>query len=119
MTLLVDYWATSPVFNAIADDTGFRATDGITQDQRLLLLGMAPANATVEVTRTDAGVVGTANADSYGRWTFNYTGTVLADGTYQFTAKATDLSGNVGPTSPALNVTVDTTAPSTTNDANP
>src|SRR6185369_12308530 len=56
---------------------------------------------------------GTATANGAGVWSFDYTGTTLAAGTYTFTATATDVAGNVSAVSPSFAVTVDTsvTAP--------
>ena len=50
-------------------------------------------------------------ADNNGNWTFNNTGTALADGTYVFTATATDPSGNVSALSLPYGVTIDTAPP--------
>ena len=46
-----------------------------------------------------------------GNWTFNYTGTALADGTYGFTATATDPDGYVSGLSYPFAVTIDTAVP--------
>jgi hypothetical protein len=55
--------------------------------------------------------VGTTVADGAGNWSFDYTGTTLADGNYNVTATASDAAGNLSVLSGALPVTVDTTAP--------
>ena len=55
--------------------------------------------------------IGTTVANSNGNWTFNNTGTALADGTYIFTATATDPNGNVSALSLPYGVTIDTTPP--------
>ena len=55
--------------------------------------------------------VGTTVADGAGNWSFDYTGTTLADGNYNVTATATDAAGNVSVLSGVLPVTIDTTAP--------
>jgi hypothetical protein len=98
----------APAITGIVNDTGASANDGITSDQTLLIVGTAQANATVQVYRGGTGAGSTA-ADAAGRWTFDYTGTTLAEGTYQFTARAMDVAGNLGPSSAAFSVTVDTT----------
>src|SRR5205823_3881273 len=69
---------------------------------------------TVEVFR-DGASVGTALTGADGGWSLDYTGTALADGTYAFTARATDAAGNTGTGSAPFAVTVDTViaAPST------
>src|SRR5205814_2816501 len=51
-------------------------------------------------------------ANGSGAWSFDYTGTTLAQGNYTFTATATDTAGNVSPVSGTFAVTVDTAAPS-------
>src|SRR5581483_10621288 len=112
--------ATAPAaatVTAIADDThpSFvgTATDGITNDTTLHILGTAEANSTVHVFQ-DNVEVGTVTADGSGNFDFDYTGTNLAEGGYDFTAKAEDAAGNVGSAASAFHVVVDTTAPSPT-----
>ena len=53
--------------------------------------------------------LGSAIAASNGD--FSITLSTLSDGTYSLTATATDVSGNTSPSSSALSITVDTTAP--------
>ncbi|CDL00463.1 conserved protein of unknown function [Magnetospirillum gryphiswaldense MSR-1 v2] len=110
-TVVVDTTApAAPSALTISSDTGNSATDGITSDTTLTIGGSAEANASVEVFK-DGVSIGTATADGTGAWSFDYTGTTLAEGSYAFTAIATDLAGNVGTASTAKAVTVDTTAP--------
>jgi pectate lyase len=101
----------APVITGIGNDTGASTTDGITSDTTLNLSGTAEANATVTVSRSTVGVIGTAIANSSGDWEFNYSGTTLADGSYLFTAFATDSAGNVSTVSADFAVTIDTAAP--------
>ncbi|PTY02109.1 hypothetical protein DB347_24620 [Opitutaceae bacterium EW11] len=96
----------APAITAISDDTGSSSTDHITSDTTLTLSGTAEANAKVEVTRSGSGVLGTTTADGTGAWTYDYTGTTLATGTYIFTAKATDAAGNVSVASSDFTVQV-------------
>ncbi|RLT88907.1 MAG: hemagglutinin [Ketobacter sp. GenoA1] len=111
LNITIDTSAPSvPAVTSITDDTG-TASDGITSDNQLVITGTAEANASVEVF-IDAGSIGTATADGSGNWSFDHTGTTLADGSYAITAAATDASGNTSSTSSALNITVDTAAPS-------
>ena len=56
-----------------------------------------------------ATVRGTATADGSGNWTV--TSSVLAAGAHSLSARATDIAGNVGATSAALSITIDTTGP--------
>ena len=100
----------APVFTGIVSDSGASATDQITNDPTLVLNGTSFASATVSITRLGVGVIGSATADASGAWSFNYTGTTLPAGTYQFTATASDGS-NASPSSSAFVVTIDTTRP--------
>lgn len=107
----------APVISAITADTGILATDRITSDTTLQLSGTAEGNSIVTLSRSGTGVLGTATADGAGAWTYDYTGTALAEGVHEFTATATDPAGNVGVASAAFAVTVDTTAPVITSSA--
>jgi uncharacterized delta-60 repeat protein len=99
----------APVVAAITDDSG-APNDFITQDNTLILDGTAEANSAIQVF-LDGGAIGTATADATGNWSFDYTSTPLADGSYAFTATATDATGNTSVASAALNATIDTLAP--------
>src|SRR5262249_5085711 len=72
-------------------DTGSSPTGRATDHTTLLINGTAEAGSSVEVFK-DGTSIGTTTAASDGTWSFDYTGTTLADGTYQFTAQATDLA---------------------------
>jgi uncharacterized delta-60 repeat protein len=99
----------APSINALSNNTGNTA-DQITSDTTLILSGVAEANSTVKLFR-DGVEVGTATANGVGNWVFDNTGTSLNDGTYSFTATATDAAGNISPISAALDITIDTTPP--------
>ncbi|HWA27198.1 MAG TPA: Ig-like domain-containing protein, partial [Lacunisphaera sp.] len=95
----------------ITTDTGSSAADGVTSDNTLVLQGTSAPGRTITLSRVDTGVIGTAVADAGGSWSFDYTGTTLADRYYAFTAAA-DLGGGVmSPSTRAFAVQVDTTAP--------
>ncbi len=98
----------APVITGFSDDTGVGG-DNITNDTTLVLTGTAEANASVEIFNGGASL-GTATADGAGNWSFATA--TLPQGTYSFTARATDGQGNTGPTSSTFTVTVDLTAPS-------
>ncbi|WOD30312.1 Ig-like domain-containing protein [Alloalcanivorax xenomutans] len=83
-------------------------TGGSTNDDTPTLRGTAEANSTVEIFQ-DGASVGTVQADASGNWSF--ASPTLADGTYGFTATATDEAGNTSDSSAAFDVTVDTVAP--------
>ncbi len=91
----------------VTNDTGASATDGVTSDRTLVFRGTATPGASVVLARADLGSLGTVVADGSGQWTFDYSGTSLADRVYAFTATAT-VSGTPTPPSPAFVVTVDT-----------
>ncbi len=97
-----------PVITDITTDTGTSASDGITSDQTLVISGTSDATSTIEVFQ-DAVSIGTTAAVA-GAWSFDYTGTILAPGTYEFTATATDGMDTSDP-SDALEVIVDIAGP--------
>ena len=100
----------APVVASISTDSGSSSTDEYTNDQTLEFSGTAEANSTVEV--FIGGVsLGTTTANGSGAWTYDHTGTTLAEGTYSVTAEATDAAGNTSSTSSALSVEIDITAP--------
>ncbi len=98
---------TTPDVTTISDDTGSDTTDGITNDNTLIISGISDANNTVEVF-IDGNNIGTTTADSSGNWSFDYTGTTLADNDYGVSAIATDTAGNSSLESPDLDITIDT-----------
>jgi hypothetical protein len=115
----------APAVVSITADTGTSASDGITSDPTLVFHGTAEAGSTVHVF-LDGVEIGTAAADGSGDWSFDYTGTTLADGPYAVTSTAVDGAGNTSPASAPFAVIVDTAAPAaptvtplTTNDTTP
>lgn len=97
---------TVPVFTAISDDTGV-VGDFITADATLVLYGTAEAGSTVTLTLVGNGVIGSTNADNAGEWAFDYSGTVLPDGTNVFTATSSDVATNLSAASAPLAVVID------------
>ena len=80
----------------------------MTGDNTLEISGTAERSSTVEVF-IDGTSIGTTVTDAdTGFWTFDYTGTVLADGSYSFTAMATDIAMNTGDLSAPFAITVNT-----------
>jgi hypothetical protein len=102
----------APTILGISPDTGASSYDGVTNANRITVSGIAPDNEAIAVYR-DGAPIGTTTADPNGNWTFDYTGTVLADGTYTLTARATDPNGNVSDASYPYGVTIDTSTPET------
>jgi CSLREA domain-containing protein len=92
------------------DDTGASNSDDITKKTTPTFSGTAEANSKVELFKdADPTPIGTGNADGSGNWSI--ASGALADGTYQITAKATDLAGNQSVASSNLQVVIDTQPP--------
>ncbi len=99
-----------PTITSISTDTGSSSSDGITSDPTLLINGASEPGMTITVYR--GGVLaGSTSADGSGNWVFDYTGTSLADGSYNFTATASDTLAHTTAASAPYAVTVDGTAP--------
>ena len=100
---------TAPTITAFATDSG-TVGDHLTNDPSLSISGTAEAGSTV--TLFENGVsVNAALADSGGNWSVADPNTLANGTTYQFTATATDASGNTGVLSLSYAVTVDTAPP--------
>lgn len=97
----------APSIASFSPDTAL-AGDGITNANKLTLMGTAEADTTVLIF-DGAMQLGTATVDANGNWSFA-TG-VLTDKTHIFSGNAVDAAGNVSVASSALSVTVDTVAP--------
>ena len=95
----------TPVISAISEDLGTSATDFITSDTTLIFSGTAEADSLVAVLR-NAVEIGTATAGATGTWSFDFTGSALAEGSHTFTATTADLAGNISGGSPALLVEI-------------
>ncbi len=93
----------------IVTDTGVSGTDAITSDTTISLHGTSAPNRTILISRVDTGLLGSTVADASGNWTYDYTGTVLTDRHYAFTATADLGDGKYSPPSRALAVQIDTT----------
>ncbi|WP_372993881.1 Ig-like domain-containing protein, partial [Sulfitobacter sp.] len=100
----------APIVSGISEDTNIDG-DGITSDKSLTFNGTAEAGSKVEVF-VNGTSIGTTTANTDGNWTFDHTGTQLADGDYDITATATDAAGNTSAASTPLDITIDTSAPS-------
>ena len=99
----------TPVLS-LASDTGASDSDGVTSITTPVITGTAEAGSLVTLYDTDGTtVLGTAVATG-GVWSI--TSSTLAVGAHSLTVKATDISGNTSAASPALAITIDTTAPS-------
>ncbi|MSR31414.1 MAG: hypothetical protein EXR99_07910 [Gemmataceae bacterium] len=99
----------APEFTGISEDSGASASDRITSDTTLVLSGSAEPESKVSLFRGGQSIGG-VKADTSGSWTFDYTSATLADGSYSFSAKATDAAGNTSAAGETP-VTVDTQNP--------
>jgi len=102
ITLLVATDNHAPVLGTITEGQ-------TTNDNTPVLSGKAEAGSTVNI-YDGTTLIGTTVADANGNWGLELT-TVLGEGAHSLTANATDAAGNVGPSTGALNFTVDTVTP--------
>lgn len=87
----------APVILAIANGEG--AIEGNVSDLPVLILsGTAEANSTITVFNGNETVGAPVTTDADGNWTF--TTPALPEGSYSFTATATDTAGNISTTTP-------------------
>lgn len=90
-----------------ATDTGRSTTDGITKITTPVAYGTNESKAIVKL-YDGALQVGSSTTTST---SYSITTTVLAAGSHNLTATATDVAGNLGPLSTGTVITIDTTAP--------
>jgi subtilisin len=95
---------------AAASDTGASNTDNVTNDNTPTFTGTAKANSTVKIYAGSTLVCETTTVDASGNYSCTLS-SALANGTHSITATATDAAGTTSPASAALNVTIDTAAP--------
>ncbi|MFK7838514.1 MAG: Ig-like domain-containing protein [Sulfitobacter sp.] len=101
----------APVVTSIADDTGASATDGVTEDPSLIINGTAEVSSTVEVFLNGVSLGSVMTDGHTGNWSFDHTGTDLANGDYDITAVATDFAGNIGAISAVFPIVVNAFVP--------
>ena len=89
-----------------ASDTGGSNTDNITDVTTPVFDGTAEPGAKVELLE-GATVLGSAFADNSGAWSI--TSSTLGSGVHNISARASDVAGNLGPTSGTLAVTIGST----------
>ncbi|CAM4219985.1 hypothetical protein FHS16_000436 [Paenibacillus endophyticus] len=99
-----------PIITGIAEDSGRSGTDYITNDKSLYIKGTAEASVTVTV-YVDNVIAGTTSADASGAWSYDYTATTLAAGSYTFSATATNTLNITGARSLSQVVEIDLDAP--------
>ncbi|MGP0064101.1 MAG: Ig-like domain-containing protein [Isosphaeraceae bacterium] len=105
----VDFDA-APTVTGISPDTGSSNADGITNVNQIVIKGIGASNETVMV-YLNGTLLGTTTTNNNGNWSFDNTGTALADGNYSLTAATVDSQGNVSALSYPYAITIDTTAP--------
>ncbi|MEM8513009.1 hypothetical protein RCH14_002335 [Massilia sp. MP_M2] len=93
-----------------SSDTGASASDNITGNTTPSFIGTAEANASITL-YANGSEVGSGTANGVGKWSI--TSSALDGGDYKFTSVATDLAGNQGALSNALNVSIITSTPAT------
>lgn len=92
----------------------------VTRTTSLLLVntlttqGLAEPNSTVSVL-LNGNLLGTTTADSQGNWSYQYSPLLLSNGTYRFSASATDVAGNQSAVSSSFNLVIGSTAPTVSN----
>ena len=94
----------------VSSDSGESDSDNVTNDDTPTLEITAEAGSTVKLLQ-DGTEIADVIADNEGRAEFTLDS--LVDGTYEFTATATDAAGNTSDLSESLSVAIDTTAPDT------
>ncbi len=101
----------APTITAFDTDTGASSDDGITNDTTLQISGTSNAGNTITLSESSLGVVGSSTANGQGEWTVDLSATQLSDGSYQFSATASD-GVDTSPASNILAVQIDTVAES-------
>jgi len=111
-TVVVDTVAPgAPAITFIVTDSGATG-DGLTNDNTLTFKGTSGPNEDITLYK-DGVAFGTTTANNSGNWSINKETVALADGSYVFTAKASDIAGNTSSASADFNVTVDTSIDAT------
>ena len=105
----IEYDSTPPVTPQITHISDYTCSGNVemTGDNTLEISGVAEAGSTVEVFQGGTSI-GTTTATADGFFTFDHTGTTLADDSYVFTAQATDIANNTGALSAPFAIIVNT-----------
>ena len=109
-TFSIEYDNIPPLPPQITHISDYTCSGDVSQtgDSPLEISGTAERESTVEMF-IDGISIGTIVTDAAtGFFTFDYSGTTLADGTYTFTAQATDIANNTGDLSSPFTITVNT-----------
>lgn len=112
LSLTIDTLAAAPTTMAVSagSDSGTKG-DGISASSTPVITGKAEAGATVSLYDTDGTtVLGSTTANGSGN--YSITASSLSEGAHTFTAKQTDLAGNVSVASTGFTYVLDTIGPS-------
>jgi hypothetical protein len=112
LALVIDTSVAAPAAPDLSgdSDSGSSSSDNITNVTTPVFIGTVEANALVTLYDTDGTtVLGTATANGSG--VYLITSSALAAGSHNVTIKAVDAAGNISSTSSALEVHIDTAAP--------
>lgn len=90
-------------------DSGVLNTDNITNTTTPTFTGTTEEDSTVELFDENLNSLGTAMVNNSG--TYSITVSALSEGMHSISARATDALGNIGETSEALTIEIDTTRP--------
>ena len=106
--LAVAYDNIPPVAPTITHISDYTCSGNVTMtgDNTLEISGTAEQGSTIEVFQNGVSI-GTVTTTNAGFFTFDHTGTTLADGTYNFTVTATDAANNTSALSAPLTITID------------
>ncbi len=96
--------------SGIEDHTSGATSDNVTNDLTPTFTGTTEIGASVTVSSSVDGLLGSATVDGSGNWTFT-SPTLTTNTAHTITAQATDAIGNVGTTSSGLSITLDTSNP--------
>ncbi|MEL7498440.1 MAG: Ig-like domain-containing protein [Planctomycetota bacterium] len=102
----------APVIVNIEADTGVD-DDGVTADDSLIFFGTGETGVAISLIESTLGILGDTTVDADGNWSVDLTDQPLVNGSYLFTATATDVAGNVSVNSDPFTVVVDTDNPGT------
>ncbi len=109
-TITIDTTAPAAATEVILSGDDQTLADGAsTKDTTPTVSGEAEPGSTVTIFNGDT-VLGTTTADETGAWQFT-PASPLNDGSYEISVIVTDSAGNNSAASPAITITVDTTAP--------
>ncbi|BBK39648.1 hypothetical protein STAQ_47260 [Allostella sp. ATCC 35155] len=104
----------APAITGFTENTG-NPSDHVTTDRTLVIRGTGEPGSLITLYRSDPYkgdmLIGTAEADADGNWSFDHTDTQLAITTYRFWASATDDAGNESELSDSFSIVIERVQP--------